>query len=120
MSTPAARTTFSASAVTSGPMPSPAMTAILCDTWRAPECWRKTVLRTRKPPTEVDGRVRTPRGGRVLRGYEVMGGGMAAHDEEQSRAPGSVVAMSETTATQLSPEAHERLRAELEDLTTRG
>jgi len=28
--------------------------------------------------------------------------------------------MSETTATQLSPEAHERLRAELEDLTTRG
>src|SRR3954452_3240161 len=64
--------------------------------------------------------MRTPRGGRVLRGYEVTGCGLAAHDEEHSRAPGSVVAMSDTTETQLSREAFDRLQAEVDDLTTRG
>src|SRR5689334_19096524 len=122
MSTPAARTTLKASAVTSGPMPSPPMTAILWVT-SAPTAFLLLLHEgsgTTKPPTEVDGRERTPKGWRVLRGYEVRGRETADHDGVQSRRRGSLVAMSETTETHLSPDAYERLRAELEDLTTRG
>ena len=92
MSTPAARTTLTASAVTSGPMPSPPITAMLCVMGGDPTAMGLAVPRTD----------RTQRAGEA---------GASVHD----RYPPLTMA-----AVHLSPAAYERLKAEFDDLTTRG
>src|SRR4051812_34753089 len=92
--------TFSASATTAGPMPSPAITPIRCAT-RTPRTRKTARWAVRTAQTRV---------------------GSALHDDddlaETHRSDSSIGVMSDTR--ELSRETFERLNAELEQLTTEG